>query len=85
MKAKLAGAKKLSDVAGEDYDAIFYIGGQGPVLDLAFDPVNAKLASQASTIYPGPQHTADSSTVYSFGKTEKLSLPFAMVQRKDCP
>lgn len=50
VKAKLAGTKKLSDVAGEDYDAIFYIGGQGPVLDLASDPVNAKFASQASTI-----------------------------------
>jgi len=46
VTAKLAGTKKLSDVAGEDYDAIFYIGGQGPVLDLASDPVNAKLASQ---------------------------------------
>ena len=49
VKAKLVGAKKLSDVAVEDYDAIFYIGGQGPVLDLASDPVNAKLASQVST------------------------------------
>jgi hypothetical protein len=50
VKAKLAGAKKLSDVAAEDYDAIFYVGGHGPVLDLASDPVNAKLASQASTM-----------------------------------
>jgi len=87
VKAKLAGAKKLSDVASEDYDAIFYIGGQGPVLDLASDPVNAKLASQASTIcfeFLGLS-TAHSSAGYSFGKMEKLSPPSAMVLRKDCP
>lgn len=29
-------------------DAIFYVGGHGPVLDLASDPVNAKLASEVS-------------------------------------
>ncbi|RDB22785.1 Glutathione-independent glyoxalase HSP31 [Hypsizygus marmoreus] len=46
VKAKLANAKKLSNVSVADYDAIFYIGGHGPVLDLASDPVNIKLASQ---------------------------------------
>ena len=45
---KLAKAKKLSEVNVADYDAIFYAGGQGPVLDLATDPVNAKLASDVS-------------------------------------
>ncbi|KAE9410431.1 class I glutamine amidotransferase-like protein [Gymnopus androsaceus JB14] len=45
VKAKLASAKKLSDVDAKDYDAIFYVGGHGPVLDLATDPVNIKLAS----------------------------------------
>ena len=45
VKAKLAGAKKLVDCRAEDYDAVFYPGGHGPVLDLAFDPVNHKLAS----------------------------------------
>ncbi|KAJ7169131.1 ThiJ/PfpI [Mycena crocata] len=45
VKAKLANAKKLSAVNVEDYEAIFYIGGHGPVLDLAIDPVNIKLAS----------------------------------------
>ncbi|KAK7444751.1 hypothetical protein VKT23_015068 [Stygiomarasmius scandens] len=45
VKSKLANAKKLSDVKVEDYDAIFYIGGHGPVIDLAVDPVNIKLAS----------------------------------------
>ncbi|KAF8652799.1 hypothetical protein AX16_004152 [Volvariella volvacea WC 439] len=46
VKAKLASAKKLSDVNAADYDAIFYIGGHGPVIDLPEDPANIKLASQ---------------------------------------
>jgi len=45
-QSKLAKAKKLSEVQVKDYDAIFYVGGQGPVLDLSSDPVNAKLASE---------------------------------------
>lgn len=43
---KLSTAKKLSDVNPDDYDAIFYVGGHGPVLDLAVDPVNIQLASK---------------------------------------
>ena len=46
VKAKLASAKKLSEVNVSDYDGVFYIGGRGPVLDLASDPVNATLASE---------------------------------------
>jgi len=46
VKGKLAGAKKLSEVNVEDYDVIFYVGGHGPVIDLAQDPVNIKLASR---------------------------------------
>jgi len=46
VKAKFADAKKLSDVSAKDYDAIFYVGGHGPSLDLASDSVNAKLASE---------------------------------------
>ncbi|KAF8655280.1 hypothetical protein AX16_003179 [Volvariella volvacea WC 439] len=46
VKAKLANAKKLSAINVHDYDAIFYIGGHGPVIDLPVDPVNIKLASQ---------------------------------------
>ncbi|KAJ7667967.1 ThiJ/PfpI [Mycena polygramma] len=45
-KDKLAKAKKLSEVNSKDYDAVFYVGGHGPVLDLAVDPVNIKLASE---------------------------------------
>jgi len=43
--SKLSKAKKLSDVSAKDYDAIFYVGGHGPVLDLPSSPVNAQLAS----------------------------------------
>jgi putative intracellular protease/amidase len=43
---KLANAKKLSDVKASDYDAIFYPGGHGPVIDLAVDTVNIELASE---------------------------------------
>ena len=46
VKAKLAGAKALADVRAEDYDAIFYVGGLGPVLDLYKDPANIKFASE---------------------------------------
>lgn len=31
----------------KDYDAIFYVGGHGPVIDLSADELNAKLASDA--------------------------------------
>ncbi|KZP23739.1 class I glutamine amidotransferase-like protein [Athelia psychrophila] len=47
---KLAHAKKLSDVKVSDYAAIFYIGGNGPVLDLPFDATNIKLASEVGSL-----------------------------------
>ncbi|KAJ7507742.1 ThiJ/PfpI [Mycena galericulata] len=46
VKSKLANAKKLSEISSSSYDAIFYVGGHGPVIDLAVDPVNIKLASE---------------------------------------
>ncbi|KAK7441520.1 hypothetical protein VKT23_016510 [Stygiomarasmius scandens] len=46
-KSMLANVKKLSDVDAKDYDAIFYVGGHGPVIDLPTDPINVKLASIA--------------------------------------
>lgn len=45
VKQKLASAKKISEVQSKDYDAIFYVGGHGPVIDLASDPTNARLIS----------------------------------------
>ncbi|EGO01961.1 hypothetical protein SERLA73DRAFT_120613 [Serpula lacrymans var. lacrymans S7.3] len=46
VQSLLAKAKKLTDVKVDDYEAIFYIGGHGPVIDLAVDPANIKLASE---------------------------------------
>ncbi|KAI1786694.1 class I glutamine amidotransferase-like protein [Ganoderma leucocontextum] len=46
VQAKLAAAKRLADVKAADYDAIFYIGGHGPVIDLPQDPANIKLAGE---------------------------------------
>lgn len=34
----LANTLKLSDVSADDYDAVFYAGGHGPLWDLAEDP-----------------------------------------------
>jgi len=45
VKAKLASAKKLSDINVHDYVAVFYPGGHGPVFDLPVDELNAKLVS----------------------------------------
>jgi len=50
VQSKLANAKKLSDVNVKDYDAIFFIGGHGPVIDLAVDPINAKLISEVGKL-----------------------------------
>jgi len=46
VQEKLANAKKLASVSASSYDAVFYVGGHGPVLDLAVDPVNIKLAGE---------------------------------------
>jgi putative intracellular protease/amidase len=46
VQKKLLTVKKLSEVNPDDYDGIFYVGGHGPVLDLAADPVNIQLASK---------------------------------------
>jgi len=45
VREKLAHAKKLSEIDVNDYDAVLYVGGHGPVIDLSVDPVNIKLAS----------------------------------------
>lgn len=46
VKVLLENAKVLSTVNFNDYSAIFYVGGQGPVIDLATDEVNIKLANK---------------------------------------
>ncbi len=44
--ADLATTVKLADVAAEDYDAVFYPGGHGPLWDLAEDPRSIALIEQ---------------------------------------
>jgi len=46
-KTKLANALVLQDVKIQDYDALFYVGGHGPVIDLPTDPTNIKLLEDA--------------------------------------
>jgi putative intracellular protease/amidase len=48
VKAKFAAAKKLTEVKAADYDAIFYVGGHGPIQDLVTNEVSGKLASEVS-------------------------------------
>lgn len=42
-QAELSGTAKLSDLSADDYDAVFYPGGHGPLWDLAEDPVSIRL------------------------------------------
>lgn len=78
VKSKFANAKKLSDVNVDDYDAIFYVGGHGPVIDLAFDPVNVKLASQVDFLSAHPvMALADRKNVTSFIVQASLPRLFA--------
>lgn len=51
---KVNSSKKLSEVKAADYDAIFYVGGYGPVIDLPFDADNTKLASDVGAGFNPP-------------------------------
>ena len=42
-KAQLAATVRLDTVKQQDFDAVFYPGGHGPLWDLAEDPVSIKL------------------------------------------
>ncbi len=59
VKTKLANAKKLSEVSADAYDAIFYVGGHGPVIDLPTDEASIKLAASVSstTAHPNFSHS----------------------------
>jgi putative intracellular protease/amidase len=39
----------LSSVNVSDFDAIFYVGGHGPVIDLAYDETSIKLIADVSS------------------------------------
>jgi len=45
VKKKLSEAKKLSEINEKDYDAIFYVGGHGPMFDIVDDKSSINLAS----------------------------------------
>ncbi|TPK82568.1 type 1 glutamine amidotransferase domain-containing protein [Mesorhizobium sp. B2-4-17] len=46
-KAELAATRKLADVSIDDYDAVFYPGGHGPLWDLAEDKHSIQLIERA--------------------------------------
>lgn len=81
---KLATAKKLSEVDPSQYDAVFYVGGHGPVLDLATDPVNIKVANEVSSVFRA--HVArrsrdPSSLVLALRKDHDGGLPRTCVSK----
>lgn len=43
LQQLLANTKRLSEVSAEDYDAVFYPGGHGPLWDLVTDKVSIRL------------------------------------------
>jgi putative intracellular protease/amidase len=48
IQSLVKNAKYLKDVSFDDYSAIFYVGGHGPVFDLSKDEVNITLANKVS-------------------------------------
>ncbi len=42
-KKALANTRKLADMKAEDFDTVFYVGGHGPMWDLAESPVSKAL------------------------------------------
>lgn len=43
LQQKLSKTQKLSEIKADDYDAVFYPGGHGPMWDLSNDPVSIAL------------------------------------------
>lgn len=80
VKSKLANAKKLIDVDEEDYCAVYYVGGHGAMMDLPFDPVNARLASQVA-ISLWLIFSFSLIAFFSSTKLEKSRWQYAMVLR----
>ena len=57
---------KLSDVKAADFDAVFYPGGHGPVVDLAFDDDSKKLIVDfySSSVFPLSSETETESETF---------------------
>jgi hypothetical protein len=70
----------LDDVNSNDYKAIYYLGGRGPVIDLPDYKPNIKLAQEVRTT--PCQRTQPFYTSFSFTTRESLLLPSAMALRK---
>ena len=51
VESLFAHAKALKDVNPDDYAAIFYVGGHGPVIDLATDQANIEVATKVSPLF----------------------------------
>ena len=79
VQKKLRECKYLKDCKASDYDAIFYVGGRGPAIDLATDHDNIKLCNEfwqsgkiVSAVCHGPcalanVQNADGTSIY-YGK-----------------
>ncbi|WP_198520108.1 type 1 glutamine amidotransferase domain-containing protein [Lacinutrix sp. Bg11-31] len=48
-KAKIANTNKLADINADDFDAVFYPGGHGPLWDLANDKTSIALIEKFNT------------------------------------
>jgi putative intracellular protease/amidase len=45
--------ERSPNISVKDYDAIFYVGGHGPAIDLPIDADNIKLATEVRSATPG--------------------------------
>ncbi|MEJ6980121.1 type 1 glutamine amidotransferase domain-containing protein [Pedobacter sp. P351] len=46
LKQLLANTKQLSEINSDDFDAVFFPGGHGPLWDLSNDPISIKLIQE---------------------------------------
>jgi len=84
VKEKLENSQKLSEVNVDEYDAIYYVGGHGPVIDLPEDLDNIKLVSQVRHWWIFAYNANPNNDAYdcSFGILERLCQQSVMDPRK---
>ncbi len=68
-KNALANTLKLSSVSPENFDAVFYPGGHGPLWDLAEDPNSIKLIETTYTLGKPVAAVCHAPAVFLHGKT----------------
>ena len=81
VQDKFSKAKRLAEVNVKDYDAVFYVGGHGPVLDLATDSTNAKLVASVR-ICTIVSALGNAHEISSSGMRERSWPRYATDQRK---